>query len=326
MKKRQLLQFTAACAAAALLPAAHAQTSAEPLRIIVPYSAGGPLDTAARVLADKVRAKLGGNVVVENKPGAGGNVGAAMVAKAAPDGRTLVMGAVATHAINPWLVANMPYDALKDFTPITLVARVPNVLVMNAATAAKLKVKTTKELLAYARKNPGKLSYASGGNGSAGHLAGELFKDLGKVSMLHIPYNGAAAAQADLLNGTVDVMFDNLASASANIKAGKLLPLGMTTINRSPLFPEVPSVNDAVVGFQISTWFGIFGPAKLPPAVVTQLNEAFTAALKDPETVAKFAQMSATPSPMSAAEFSSLVAKEHAAYGRLIKMAKIKVE
>jgi tripartite-type tricarboxylate transporter receptor subunit TctC len=153
-----------------------------------------------------------------------------------------------------------------------------------------------------------------------------MFKSLARVSMLHIPYNGAAGAQADLLSGKMDVMFDNLASASANIKSGKLLALGMTTIGRSPLFPDVPSINDTIPGFQISTWFGIFGPANLAPAMVAQLNDVFTAALRDPAVVEKFSRMSATPSPMKPAEFAALVATEHAAYGRLIKMAKIKLE
>lgn len=327
MQVRQFLKMVAVLTATAAILPAHAQLSPQkPVTIVVPYPAGGPLDNAARILADQLKPLLKTDVTVDNRPGSGGNVGAALVAKAPADGHMLVMGAVATHAINPWLYSSMPYDALKDFTPITLVARVPNVLVMNAETAKRLNIATTKDLIAYARKNPGRLSYASGGNGSAGHLSGELFKSLANVSLVHLPSGGAAQAQAGLLTGQSDLMFDNLASASANIKSGKLLPFGVTTINRSSSMPQIPTINDVLPGFHISTWFGIFGPANLPKPVADQLQTAFAAALNTSDTAEKFARMSAVPSPMSRAEFTAMVEKEHNSYGRLIKAAKIKMD
>ena len=326
MQVRQFLLLGAALAAAAVLPAQAQLTTQAPVTLVVPYPAGGPLDNAARILAEKLGPLLKAEVVVDNRPGNGGNVGVALVAKAPADGHTLVMGAVATHAINPWLTANMPYDALKDFTPITLVARVPNVLVMNTETARRLGIKDTRDLIAYARKNPGRLTYASGGNGSAGHLAAELFKNLAKVSIVHLPASGAAQAQAALLAGQSDLMFDNLASASPAIKSGKLAAFGVTTINRSSSLPGVPTINDSLPGFHISTWFGIFGPAGLPAPVADQLQKAFATALATPDTAEKFARMSAAPQPMGRAEFAAMVRKEHGDYGRLIKVAKIKLD
>lgn len=312
---------------AGLSPAAQAQLSTnKPVTLVVPYPAGGPLDTAARTLAEQLGPLLGASVVVDNKTGAGGNLGAAAVARAQPDGHTLVMGAVATHAINPWLYPNIGYDALKDFTPLSLVARVPNVLIMASDTAKRLGIANTQDLLAYLRKNPGKLNYASGGNGSAGHLAGELFKQLTKTFMVHIPYQGAAPAMASLLGGQTELMFDNLASATPQIKAGKVLALAVTTLNRHPDFPELPALNDTVPGFHIATWFGIFGPAKLPQPLVAQLNQALVKALGSASTQEKFARMSATPAPMSPTEFAAFVQKENAAYGRLVKSARIKLE
>lgn len=298
----------------------------KPVRLVVPYPPGGPLDTAARVLAERLLPILGRPVVVENKPGAGGNIGAAAVGRAPADGHTLVVGAVATHAINPWLYQNMPYDPIKDFTPISLIARVPNVLVMPQETARRLGIQDTRSLIAFARKNPGRLSYASGGNGSAGHLAGELFKALAGVSMVHIPYAGAAPAQHGLLAGQTELMFDNLASASQKIKSGQLVALGVTTLSTSSLLPEVPAINETLPGFHLSTWFGVFGPAKLTSATVAQLNLAFQTALKAPETAAAFHRMSTVPTPTSAAEFATFVEKEFNQYGRLIKSAKIRLE
>jgi len=328
LKTRRFLQFAAATLAAPLLapPAAAQLLPQRPISLVVPYPPGGPLDNAARILAEKLGPLLAATVVVDNKPGAGGNIGAALVARAGADGHTLVLGAVATHAINPWLYASMPYDALKDFTPITLVARVPNVLVMAAEAAQRLGIKDLRDLMAYARRNPGRLNYASGGNGSAGHLAGELFKSLAHVSMVHIPYAGAAPAQAGLLAGQTDLMFDNLASAAAHIKAGKLLALGVTTATRSGMLAEVPSLNDTLPGFDLSTWFGIFGPAGLPPATLAQLHAALLAALGHADTVERFARMGATPSPSSPAEFAALAQREHARYGQIIKGAGIRLE
>jgi tripartite-type tricarboxylate transporter receptor subunit TctC len=234
MQRRLLLQGLGATALPAL-------AQARPIRLVVPYPPGGPLDIVARALADKVKDALG-PVIVENKAGAGGNLGADAVAKSAPDGSTIVMGAVATHAINPWLYARLPYDPIRDFTPITGVAQVPNVLVMNPDTAAKLGIRRVADLVAYAKQNPGRLNYGSGGNGSAGHLAGEMFKAQAGVFMVHIPYAGGNPAQLGLLSGQVDLNFDNLAAASANIKAGKLKALAVTTARRSTAMPDVPTI------------------------------------------------------------------------------------
>jgi tripartite-type tricarboxylate transporter receptor subunit TctC len=239
MHRRQVLVAVMACA---LAPARAQQPRT--IRLVVPYPPGGPLDIAARALAERVKDSLG-VVLVENRPGAGGNVGADAVAKAAPDGSAIVMGAVATHAINPWLYRKMPYDALADFTPITLVAQVPNVLVMNTETAQRLGIASVRDLVLYAKKNPGRLNYGSGGNGSAGHLAGEMFKTQAGLYMVHIPYAGGPPAQLGLLSGQVDLNFDNLAAASANIRSGKMRALAVTTARRSSAMPDVPTIAES---------------------------------------------------------------------------------
>jgi tripartite-type tricarboxylate transporter receptor subunit TctC len=283
------------------------------------------MDIVARALAEKVKDSLG-TVIVENKPGAGGNLGADLAAKAAPDGATIVMGAVATHAINPWLYTKMPYDALRDFTPITGVAQVPNVLVMNPETADKLGVKSVADLVAYAKKNPGKLNYGSGGNGSAGHLAGEMFKAQAGVFMVHIPYAGANPAQLALLSGQVDLNFDNLAAASANIKAGKLRALALTTAKRSPALPEVPPVADTLKGFEIDTWWGLVAPAGTPKDVIARYNQAFVAALNSPETKTRYAALMAEPAPDTPEAFGTFMKRELAKYERVVKASGAKVD
>lgn len=326
-RRRELLSLALATLAAPAFAPAFAQGT-KPIRLIVPYPPGGPLDIVARALAEKVKDSLG-TVVVENKPGAGGNLGADLAAKAAPDGTTIVMGAVATHAINPWLYAKMPYDALRDFTPITGVAQVPNVLVMNPETADKLGVKSVADLVAYAKKNPGKLNYGSGGNGSAGHLAGEMFKAQAGVFMVHIPYAGANPAQLALLSGQVDLNFDNLAAASANIKAGKLRALALTTAKRSSAVPELPTIAEsggALAGFDIHTWFGLFGPAKLPADVTQKLNKAFVEALAAPDIKARLATLLAEPIGSTPEAFAAFVKAENAKYEKVVKASGAKVE
>jgi tripartite-type tricarboxylate transporter receptor subunit TctC len=313
--------------AAALAAPAYAQP-ARPVRFIVPYPPGGPLDIVARALADKVKDTLG-VVVVENRPGAGGNLGADLAAKAAPDGTTIVMGAVATHAINPWLFAKMPYDPIRDFTPITGVAQVPNVLVMNPETADRLGIRSVADLVAYAKRNPGKLNYGSGGNGSAGHLAGEMFKAQAGLFMVHIPYAGGNPAQLALLSGQVDLNFDNLAAASANIKAGKLRALAVTTGKRSSAVPELPTIAESggpLTGFDINTWFGLFGPAKLPAEVTLRLNKAFVDALNSPELKARLATLLAEPMGSSPDQFGAFVKSELAKYESVVKRSGAKVE
>ncbi len=327
MQRRPALIALAALAGAIARPA-YAQT--RPIRLIVPYPPGGPLDIVARALADKVKTSLG-VVVVENRPGAGGNLGADAVAKAAPDGNTIVMGAVATHAINPWLYAKLPYDPIRDFTPITLVAQVPNVLVMNTETAIRLNIANVRDLVAYAKQNPGRLNYGSGGNGSAGHLAGEMFKRQAGIFMVHIPYAGGNPAQLALLAGQVDLNFDNLATASANIKSGKLRAIAVTTARRSSAMPDIPTIAESgkTVGlgrFDIDTWFGLFGPAKLPAEVTQRLNKAFVEALDAADTKARLATLLAEPAPMSPEQFAAFVKAELAKYEPLVKASGARVE
>ena len=312
------------------LPTAPRAQAARTIRLVVPYPPGGPLDSVARLLAAGVKDSLG-TVVVDNKPGAGGNLGADLVAKAAPDGLTIVMGAVATHAINPWLFAKLPYDPVRDFTPITRVAQVPNVLVMNADVAQRLGVQSVRDLVLYARRNPGRLNYGSGGNGSAGHLAGEMFKAQAGVFMVHIPYAGGNPAQLGLLSGQVDLTFDNLASAAANVRSGKLKALAVTSAQRSGAMPELPTLAEAgrEVGlgrFDVDTWFGLFGPAGLPAEVLARLNAAFVAALALPETKARMALLMAEPAPTTPGQFADFVKAELAKYGPVVKASGAKVD
>jgi tripartite-type tricarboxylate transporter receptor subunit TctC len=316
MKLNTLLLPAVALLAALTSPVALAQ--AKPIRLIVPYAAGGPIDVTARVLAERAKDTLG-PVIIENRPGAGGNIGADAVAKAAPDGLTIGIAATATHAVNPWLYKAMPYNAATDFAPITQMLRVPNVLVMNAETAQRLKISNLADLVAYGKANPGKLNYGSGGNGSAGHLAGELFKKEAGLFVVHIPYNGGNPAQLALLGGQVDFNFDNLATAAPNIRAGKLKAIAVTTLARSPALPEVPPMADTLKGFAIDTWWGLVAPAATPKDVLTRLNQAFVAALNAPETKTRFAALLAEPVPTSPEAFGSFMAAERAKYEQVVK-------
>lgn len=298
----------------------------KPIRLIVPYPAGGPLDTAARALAEQVRTTLG-VIVVENRPGAGGNLGVDQVAKSPADGYTLVIGAVATHAVNPWLFRKLPYDPVKDFVPITLIAHVPNVLVITPERAAQLNIASARDFVEYLRKHPGQLNYASGGNGSAGHMAGELLKSQAAVSAVHIPYAGAGPAQLGLLAGQTDFMFDNLASALAQIRAGKLKALAVTTSQRAAGLPEVPTMAESgLQGFDVSTWFGVFAPAGTPAPVVARLNETLTVALRTPEMRERLAKMGADAAPLSSAQFAELVRAELSKYEKVVKFSGARVD
>ena len=323
MKRRHLLLSGLATSAALSAPQAFAQ--ARPIRLIVPYAAGGPIDVTARLLAERVKDTLG-TVIIENRPGGGGNIGADAVAKAPPDGTTIAISAVATHAINPWLFSKMPYDAARDFAPITQMVRVPNVLVMNADTAARLKINTLRDLITYGKANPGKLNYGSGGNGSAGHLAGEMFKRDAGIFAVHIPYNGGNPAQLALLSGQVDFNFDNLATAAPNIRSGKLKAIAVTTLQRSPNLPDVPPVADTLKGFSIDTWWGLVAPAGTPRDVIQRLNQAFVAALNSPEAKTRFAGLMAEPVPTSPDEFGSFMRSELVKYEKVVKASGAKVD
>jgi tripartite-type tricarboxylate transporter receptor subunit TctC len=319
MQRRSLLLGTAALAA---LPA---WSQGRPIRLIVPYAAGGPLDITARALAERVQGSLG-TVIIENKPGAGGNLGADLVAKAAPDGHTIGLAAVATHAINPWLFSKIPYDASRDFAPITQMVRVPNVLVMNADTAQRLHIQTLADLMAYAKAHPGQLNYGSGGNGSAGHLAGEMFKKAAGIFAVHIPYSGGNPAQLALLSGQVDFNFDNLATAAPNIRSGKLKALAVTTAQRSKALPDIAAMAETLKGFEIDTWWGLVAPAATPRELIDRLNKAFTEALRAPETQTRFAQLMAEPVPTTPEQFGAFMKKELNRYEPVVKASGARVD
>ena len=332
MSRRSHLLALSCLASAALLAlpgAALAQASSDsssrPIRLVVPYAPGGPLDTTARALTERVRDTLG-PVVIDNKPGAGGNIGADAVAKAAPDGLTIGLAATATHAVNPWLYRRLPFDPARDFAGITQMVRVPNVLVMNADKAKSLNIHTLADLIAYAKANPAKLNYGSGGNGSAGHLAGEMFKQRAGIYALHIPYRGANPAQLALLAGEVDFNIDNLAAAAPNIRAGKLKALAVTSLDASASLPGVPPLSATFKGFSIDTWWGLVAPAATPRPVIEKLNKAFVAALNAPETKTRFAALLAEPVATTPQQFDSFMASERAKYQQVVKASGARVD
>jgi len=303
--------------------AAQSPYPSKPIRFVVPFPAGGPLDITARALGQDLAKDWGQPVIVDNRPGAGGNIGADFVAKSAPDGYTILMGAVSTHAINVTLYAKLPYDPVKDFAPITLVTSVPNVLVVHPS----LPVKNVKELIALAKARPGELNFASGSTGSAGHLAGELFKSMAGVNMVHIPYKGAAPAVMDLLAGHVSLMFDNLASALPNIKAGRVRALAVTTLKRSPVLPQLPTINESGLrGFDVSTWFGVFAPGGTPPEIVAKLNAGIVRILQTPGMRERLAALGAEPVGDKPEEFSAFVKAEILKYARVIKASGARVD
>jgi tripartite-type tricarboxylate transporter receptor subunit TctC len=309
---------------AGLAPPASAQAfPTRPVKLVIPFPPGGSLDNIGRLLAQKLTDAWGQTVVVENRPGAGGNGGADAVAKSPPDGYTVVMGALSTHAVNPSLYPSMPYDAVRDFAPISLVAITPNVLVVNAA----LPVQTLGDLIAYAKANPGKLNFGSGSNGSAGHLAGELFKVETKTDVAHIPFKGGAPATQALLAGDTQFMFDNLANAMAQLKGGKIRAIAVTTAQRSKLAPDLPTMAEAgMPGFDISTWFGILAPAGTPPDVVAKWNTELVRALNAPDVREKMLAQGAEPAPTSPAEFATFIARERDKYARIVKASGAKVD
>ena len=328
VQRRTLIGAAAAVSVVGLpLPTlAQTGTSNNPIRIVVPYPPGGPLDVSARAIAEAVSDELG-NVIVDNRPGAGGNRGVTYLAQQKPDGMTMCVGAVATHAVNPNLFKKLPYDPFKDFEPVTLIAHVPNVLVVTPAFRDKYNIRSVADLVAYCRKNPDKLNYASGGNGSAGHMAGELLKSQARIKVVHVPYQGAAAAKLSVLSGQTDFMFDNLASATANIRDGKFVPLAVTTSTRAKALPDVPTmIESGGAGFDISTWYGLFVPAKTPAKTVNRLNRVITAALKSDKMKERLAKLGGESAPCSPAEFSKLIKLELAKYARIVKVSGARVD
>jgi tripartite-type tricarboxylate transporter receptor subunit TctC len=321
--KRFLLVLAAAAAALAAAPSA-AQYPAKPIRFVVPFPPGGPLDIMGRGIAQKLQEAWSQPVVVENRPGAGGGIGAELVARSPGDGYTLLMGAVSTHAINPSLYAKVPYDPQQDFVPVALVAQVPNVLVVNPS----LPVHSVKELIAYARAKPGALSFGSGSTGSTGHLAGELFKTEARVDMVHIPYKGGAPAMQDLLAGQTQLMFDNLANALPQVKAGKLRALAVTTLKRAPSVPDLPTIAESgLPGFDLTTWFGVFVPAGTPPETVAKLNAEIVKALASRDLADRLATMGTTPPENNTpGSFAAFVRTEAAKYQQVVKSSGARVD
>lgn len=323
--RRSLIAVVSLCFLGIGIGTAQAQPTNKPIRLIVPYAAGGPIDVTARALAERVKDTLG-TVIIENRPGAGGNIGADLVAKAPPDGSVIGIAATATHAINPWLYSRMSYNASTDFAPITQMLRVPNVLVMNADTAKRLHISSLQDFLRYAKANPAKLNYGSGGNGSAGHLAGELFKTRAGIFAVHIPYNGGNPAQLALLAGHVDFNFDNLATAAPNIKSGKLIALAVTTPTRSANLPDVPAIAENLKNFSVDTWWGLVAPAGTPDSIVQRLNQAFVQALNTTDTKTRFSSLMADPVPSTPAAFGQFMASELSKYETVVKASGARVD
>ena len=309
------------CAALATLTPSLAAAQAfpsKPVKLVIPFPPGGSLDNVGRLIAQKLSETWGQQVVIENKPGAGGNIGADAVAKSPPDGYTAVMGALSTHAVNPSLYRTMPYDAAKDFAPISNVAITPNVLIVSV----KSPIHTLPELIAYAKANPGKVNFGSGSNGSAGHLAGELFKIDTGTDVMHIPYKGGAPALQALLAGDTQFMFDNLANAMAQVKGGTVRPIAVTTAQRSKLAPDLPTMAEAgMPGFDISTWFGLLAPAGTPPEIVNRIAQESAKALNAPALKERLLAQGAIPSGMPPAEFSAFIAAETRKWAVVVKVS-----
>ena len=314
------------------LPLAYGQTAAgwpnRTVRIVVPFAPGGTTDILARAVAPELAKALGQPFVVDNRGGAGGNIGAEQVAKAVPDGYTLLMGTVGTHGINKSLYAKLPYDPQKDFAPVTLVAGVPNVMVMNADKAKALGIQSVPDFIRYARKHPGQLNMASSGSGTSIHLAGELFKSMTGIYMTHIPYGGSAPALLGLVSDQVDVMFDNLPSSMALIKAGKLKAFAVTSAQRSGALPDIPTMEEAgpIKGFEASSWFGLLAPAGTPPEVVRLLQQETAKALNLPAVKAKLLSQGAIPSGNTPEEFAALIDAEIRKWAPVVKNSGAKVD
>ncbi|AHK42362.1 MULTISPECIES: tripartite tricarboxylate transporter substrate binding protein [Ensifer] len=293
------------------------------ITLVVPFAAGGSTDVVARIVAQKMSEDLGQQVIVQNVAGAGGNLGADNVARADPDGYTILMGTVATHALNPLILKTKPYDPEKDFAPISLLVVVPNVLVVNP----ELPAKTVEELLALLKAKPDEYAYASSGNGTPLHLSGELFKKMAGVNMQHIPYKGAGPALNDVIGNQVPIMFDNLPSSSSHIKAGTLRALAVTTAERAPSFPDVPTVAEAgIPGYETYTWNALFAPANTPEPVVARLNEAANKALADPAVVERMKEFSATIVGSTPQELAAHVKAELAKWTPVVRDANIQMD
>jgi tripartite-type tricarboxylate transporter receptor subunit TctC len=322
MKRIAALSFGLALAAAAAL--AHAQAwPSKPIKWVVPFAPGGTTDILARTVGEKLAIALGQPVIIENKPGAGGGVGAEFTAKAAPDGYTIMGGTISTHAINASLYTKLPYDPVKDFVAITLLARVPNMLVINPSIAAN----SVKELIVLLKANPGKYSFASSGNGTSQHLSGELFKTMAGVDMQHIPYKGSPPALQDVMGGQVAMTFDNITTAWPLAKAGKLRALAVTTATRSAVAPDVPTLAESgLPGFEVGSWQGVFAPAGTPPDIVRRLNAEIVKILKLPDVAEKLVGLGAEPVGNTTEEFTVMVKAEVVKWADVVKKSGARVD
>jgi tripartite-type tricarboxylate transporter receptor subunit TctC len=310
--------------AIALAGTVHAQGyPSQPIKMVVPFTAGGTTDILARTVGQKLSESLRQPVIVENRPGAGGNIGADVVAKAKPDGYTILMGTIGTQAINASLYSKMPYDAARDFAPITLVAIVPNVLIVHPSVPAK----NVAELIALAKAKPGTLNFASSSTGGSPHLSGEMFKQMTGVDIVHVPYKGSAPAITDLLGGQVNLMFDNLPSGLPHVKAGKLRALGVTSARRSPAVPDIPTIAESgVPGYEVDSWFGILAPAGTPPEIVNKLNAEIVRILKLPDVNERLAEQGAQPVGDTPQQFAEHIRRETAKWAKVVKASGAKAD
>ncbi|MGZ8273780.1 MAG: Bug family tripartite tricarboxylate transporter substrate binding protein [Burkholderiaceae bacterium] len=328
LQRRVLAALAAACALASIAPAQAQSWPTKPVRIVVPFPAGGTTDIVARSIGAELQKMWGQSVVIDNRPGAGGNIGADAVAKSPADGYTLLMGTVGTHAINHSLFAQngqkMPYDPVKDFVPVTLCAAVPNVMVINP----KLPVNSVPDFIQYAKTNPGKVNMASSGNGTSIHLTGELFKTVTGTYMVHLPYRGSAPALIDLIAGNVNVMFDNLPSALPHIKSGRIKALAVTSKNPSPALPGVPTIEQAanLKDFDASSWFGLFAPAGTPRSIVDKIQGDVAKAMSVPEVRERFVAQGAEPGGNTPDQFSAFIKGETEKWARVVKVSNAKVD
>jgi tripartite-type tricarboxylate transporter receptor subunit TctC len=317
--KTKLLSVLAVLGLALALPLAAQTYPSKPVRLIVPFPAGGATDILSRALSQELGKKLGQSIVVDNKPGAGGTIGALAGAQAAPDGYTLLLTTSSTHSIGPALNPKIPYNAEADFTPIVYVASSPQVILVPLSSPAK----SVKEFIEYARQKPGQLNYASSGNGTISNLSTENFKALSGTFMVHIPYRGTGLSIADLISGKVDVLFDSVVSGMPHVRDGKLRALAVTSPKRSALAPDLPAVAEVLPGFESVTWFGVYGPRGLPPEIVNRVNQAVNAALAEPELKERFARLGAETAGGSPKQFADLVRVESAKWKKVITERKI---